>query len=138
MNPTLTPMQALAHARRMNPALASVRMKARDEFVGMIDQGDGKMICVIVTYRVRELARETRITHKGTRTIVCMNGEIVSDLTAWYELPTPVIEAHFAVKNTPARVTEDVRRYQECYRPGTGGRFGERDSYARACQGYNS
>jgi hypothetical protein len=135
---TLTPLQRLAHARATYEALRTLRMKSGDTFVGTCPVGD-RVAAVIMTSRTKEGARETRVTHKGVRTVMLdASGAIVSDVTVWHKLDTPEVHAMYAVRNTPERVAQDVKRYQECYRPGYDHRLGQRDSYARACQGYTN
>lgn len=113
-----------------------LHLKPWEELVG-VKVEENRVTVSLVTHQVTELVREVRLTGRGRRLISWSwseSGQMSrEEFTIWDENFVP--EVH---KNFPGRTQQEERQRalweKDCYRPGNGGRFGQRDSFDRAVQ----
>ena len=123
----MTPYQLAATIRRLSVVGGPIRLKSHDT-VERLDMTDTSVTVLIRTYRVRDLDRETRVTHEGVRLLVLVPDgpanliwKVSIDQTTLVELDQPAVLLRFqAGRQEFHRVAEAALDADMCYRPGTG------------------
>lgn len=139
MTPRPTP-EAFQAAMEVSPykalSLVPVRCNpARERLLGARVEGDLLAVFIVRETRV-ETGTQERVTHRGVRIIrLDADNKIVSDDCTLLKLPVPEVCPRWQPR-TAAEIREKARWEEMCHRPGDDSRFGGRDSFSRAQEGY--
>lgn len=132
MSTSPTPFQLLRTFRTLTGEQVTL---GRYDTVDALEVTDTSVTLLLTVTRFTERAREDKLTHQGMKMIshnlaTGKRREIIS----WDEDFVPKLARHWGSVTSESE-WHDKRDWEAlCHRPGTGGRFGQRDSIGRQAQ----
>lgn len=135
----LTPLQDLARVKYHTGL--EVRLLQHEEVVRVVTQPTVAVV-IVVTYEVRETARDLIFKRRGQKMMTWQLTDTgwqymrKMEMIAWDQSYEPVIIVKYGRSNTPAEVRARRHYEQDCHRPGTA--TNPMDSYDRVLDGVST